>query len=265
MKSIVHLLTAALAFHVVACGSSSKQPSVTKLSVATAPAGDLTVELLADAALATGLTPIYIKVTTAGGQVVTDATVTLFSLMSMSSGMQHSAPVIGEPAIAPDGLYHGNVVFQMVSSTDDIWSATVDVTQPGAAAVEASFPSLTVTDSGRAKVFTYTDPVTAVATNYVSSLNFVNPPTIGLNPIIFTLHQMQDMMTFVPVVDAAPVLDPEMPSMGHGSPGSVDPTPTSLGQYQGSLSFSMAGTWETTVTVNEGTIALGAPVFTTTF
>jgi hypothetical protein len=73
------------------------------------------------------------------------------------------------------------------------------------------------------------------------------------------------MMTFVPVNDATLVLDPEMPSMGHGSPDSVDPTLTASGRYEGSLSFSMTGLWETTVTVSEAGVVLGAPVFTTNF
>lgn len=90
-------------------------------------------------------------------------------------------------------------------------------------------------------------------------------PKIGLNPIVFTLHKMQDMMTFVPVDDATLVFDPEMPSMGHGSSGSVNPTATSLGRYEGQLSFSMAGTWDTTVTVSQAGVTLGTPMFTTTF
>jgi hypothetical protein len=184
--------------------------------------------------------------------------------MSMSSGMQHSAPVLDQPAIASDGIYHGSVVFQMASGTMGSWSATVDVAQPGAAPVEARFEALNVADSGRSQVFTYTDPVSAMATKYVSSLNLTASAQIGLNPIVFTLHQMQDMMTFVPVNDATLALDPEMPSMGHGSPGSIDPTLTAPGRYQGSLSFSMTGEWKTTVTVSE-TVVLGAPVFTTNF
>jgi hypothetical protein len=265
MHSVARILFAALAFQIAACGSSSTPASATKVSLATAPAGDLTVELLTDTALQTGLTPIYVKVTTSGGQAVTDAAVTFVPLMSMSSGMQHSAPVLDQPAIVSDGLYHGNVVFQMASSTMGSWSATVDVVQPGATAVEARFEALNVADSNRSQVFTYTDPVTGAASKYVSSLNLTASPKIGLNPIVFTLHQMQDMMTFVPVNDATLALDPEMPSMGHGSPGSVPPAFTAPGRYEGSLSFSMTGQWETTVTVSEAWVVLGAPVFTTNF
>jgi hypothetical protein len=56
-----------------------------------------------------------------------------------------------------------------------------------------------------------------------------------------------------------------MPSMGHGSPGSVDPAHTALGRYAGQLSFSMPGDWETTLTVSRGGAVLGAPKFATRF
>jgi hypothetical protein len=173
--------------------------------------------------------------------------------------------MIGTPTVGADGLYHCEVVFQMASSAMGSWSATVGVTPAGSSAVEASFPTLTVTDSGRAKTFSYTDPVTSVVTKYVASLNFEAAPRVGLNPVIVTLHRMQDMMTFAPVDDATFVLDPQMPSMGHGSPGSVNPTLTSSGVYDGQLSFSMTGDWETTVTVSRGGVTIGAPVFATTF
>ena len=250
-----------------ACSNDTKNSPTakTKVSVASAEAGDATVELLTDDKLQTGLTPIYVKITTADGKAITDANVTFVPMMTMSSGMQHSAPVIGNPSYETDGYYHGNVVFQMASSDVDIWSATVRINETDADTNEAIFANLSVSDSGRAQVFTYTDSATSVATKYVSSLNLTNSPQVGLNPVIFTLHQMQSMTTFEPIEDATLVVDPQMPSMGHGSPGSVNPTATSLGCYEGKVSFSMAGTWETTVSVSQAGVSLGAPKFTTTF
>ena len=140
------------------------------------------------------------------------------------------------------------------------------VERPGAAAVDATFSDLTVADTGRAKSFTFTDPSTSVAAKYLLSLNFKVAPKVGLNPVVVTLHRMQDMMTFVPVDDAAITLDPQMPSMGHGSPGSVNPTLTSLGRHEGQLSFSMAGDWETTISVSKSTgEALGSVTIATSF
>jgi hypothetical protein len=267
MKPSLRLVTLVALPLLASCGSSKSntQSAPARVSVGQAMAGDMTVELFTDDQLETGLTPIYIKVAGADGSAVTDAQVTFFPLMSMSSGKQHSCPVIGAPTIDTDGLYRTAAVFQMASTDMDKWSATVSVNDSDADANVASFSTLNVSDSGRAQVFSYTDPNSSETVKMVSSLNFEAPPAVGLNPIVFTLHKMLDMMTFAPVDDVTVVLDPQMPSMGHGSPGSVNPTPTSLGRFQGQLSFSMAGTWETTVTVNQAGVTLGTPKFTTTF
>jgi hypothetical protein len=253
----------------IACSNSNNSnnsPAAnTKVSLGTAEAGDMTVELLTDTKLETGLTPVYIKIVGVDGKSVTDANVSFFPLMSMSTGMSHTCPVLGKPVLAQGDLFHVDVVFQMATTDVDTWNATVGVNDTDADANDAVFPKLMVTDSGRAQVFTYTDPATSVATRYVSSLNFTNAPKVGLNPVIFTLHTRQDMMTFPEVDNVTIELDPQMPSMGHGSPGSVNPTSTSLGRYEGQLSFSMAGSWETTVTVSRGGVTLGTPKFTTTF
>lgn len=255
----------ALALAASGCASDEQDPAAPMTSLATVAAGELTVELLTDTQLETGMTPIYVSVRTAGGQAVTDATVTFTPVMTMTGGTSHGAPVLGAPTLGADGLYRCAVVFQMASGTMGSWSATVGVARPGSAPVEASFPSLTVADSGCGKTFSYTDPDTSAVTKYVASLNFAAAPRVGLNPVVVTLHRMQDMMTFVPVDDAVLALDPQMPSMGHGSPGSVDPTLSSPGVYEGQLSFSMAGEWETTVTVSRAGVTVGAPRFVTTF
>jgi hypothetical protein len=258
-------LLAALASPACA-GSPQEDPGDALTRVAAAPAGELTVELLTEGPrLETGLNPVYLKITTPSGQVVADADVTLSPEMAMSGGPTHGAPVIGAPAPGSDGVYRVEVVFQMATSMMGSWSATVGVTRPASAPVEASFPALAVADSGCAKTFTHFDPDDAVTSKYVASLDFRAAPRVGLNPVVATLHRMEDMMTFVPVTDATMALDPQMTSMGHGSPGSVDPTPTTLGRYEGQLSFSMAGTWETTVTISQDGATLGAPKFTTTF
>jgi hypothetical protein len=260
-------LIISLSLALAACGSQNDadEPATQMTSVATAQAGDLSVELLTTTQLETGRTPVYVRVKTAAGQLVTDATISVTPMMSMMGGMNHSAPVIGAPGYASDGTYRCDVVFQMASGSMGTWSAKVQVARPGAAAVEATFANLTVTETGRAKTFTYTDPSTSAITKYVMSLGFKSAPFVGLNPVVVTLHRMQDMMTFVPVEGASLVLDPQMPSMGHGSPGNVNPTATAPGVYEGKLSFSMPGDWETTITATSAGVAIGAPKFATTF
>jgi hypothetical protein len=266
MKPTVAYCSIALALSLAACGGSSTSNSGTlKTSVAIAQAGDLKLELLTDSRLEVGMTPVYVKVTTGTGTVVKDATVTMTPIMTMTS-MVHSAPVVGTPGLSDDEYYGCAVVFSMPSGAMGSWDAKVTVQRPAAAAVDATFSNLTVADTGRAKSFTFTDPSTSATTKYLLSLNFKATPRVGLNPVVVTLHRMQDMMTFVPVDDAAFMLDPQMPSMGHGSPGSVNPTLTSLGRYEGQLSFSMAGDWQTTISVTQSTgEALGNVTIATTF
>jgi hypothetical protein len=256
------ILTFSLAL--AACGSDNNSSTTTPMaSVATMQAGDLSVELLTATQLEVAKTPVYVRVKTAAGTAVTDATVSITPIMTMSGGTQHSAPVMGPPALASDGTYRCDVVFQMPSSAMGSWAIKVTVTRPGAVPVDATFANLTVTDAGRAKTFLYTDP--SNSTKYVMSFGFAAAPIVGLNPVTVTLHRMQDMMTFVPVEGASFTLDPQMPSMGHGSPGSVNPTAVAPGVYEGKLSLSMPGDWETTITATGGGVTLGSAKFATTF
>jgi hypothetical protein len=269
MKRSIHWFVVVAVLSLVACSSDSTPAKLdaaeARASVAVASAGDLTVELLTDSKLQTGMTPVYLKIAGATGELVRDAAVTLTPMMAMSTGMNHTCPVMGAPTLASDGVYVTNVVFLMPTSDAGSWSATVDIARPDGSAAQAVFPVLDIADSGQLQMFTYTDPVSAVVTKFITSLNFVTQPRIGLNPIVFTVHRRQDMMSFPSVDDAVIALDPQMPSMGHGSPGSVNPVLTSPGRYEGQLSFSMAGEWQTTATITEGAVAIGAPTFKTTF
>lgn len=259
------LAALAAATFLAACGSTRDNAApAAKTTIASTTASGLEVTLLGDGAFSTGRNAVYVRVTQ-GGAPVTDATVTVMPMMTMTGGMQHSCPMVGAPALGADGLYEVDAIFQMASGMMGSWAIEVGVTRPGAAQVMASFPGVPVADSGRAKTFTYTDPNTSTVTKHVASLSFVSAPKVGLNPVEVTLHRMDGMMTFSPVTDATVALDPQMPSMGHGSPGSVNPVHVEEGRYEGQLSFSMSGTWETTITFHASAAVLGAPVFTTTF
>lgn len=248
-----------------ACGGSSTPAPTQRTSVAVVQAGDLRVELLTETRLEVGMTPLYVKVTTASGAAVSDAAITMAPLMRMGDGKQHAAPMIVSPELWDGSLYGCAVVFSMPSSAMDSWDLKVTVQRPSAAPVDALFQNLAVADTGRAKSFTFTDASASPTRKYLVSLNFAAAPAVGLNPVVVTVHEMVDMMTFVPVDDVAIALDPQMPSMGHGSPGSVNPTLTSLGRYSGKLSFSMPGEWQTKLTLTRSGQALGSVTITTNF
>jgi hypothetical protein len=258
-------LALAAASLLAACASGGTPAPEPLGVVATASAEDLTVDLLAERRLETGLSRVAIAVRTTSGARVTDAGVTFVPVMEMDGGYRHGAPVLAPPAADADGLHTCGVVFQMPSVAGGAWTARVAVSRPGLATVEVRFASLPVAESGRARTFTQVDPVTAEVASYVASLDLEAAPRVGLNPVAFTLHRMIDPLTFAPVDDATVALDPQMPSMGHGSPGSVDPTLASPGLYRGQLSLSMAGAWETTVTVRRAGAVAGTPTFALAF
>lgn len=260
-RSLPLLLAAAIA----GCSADPRDPSTNRTSLGTVATATLSVELLSDGPLGTGLTPVYVRVRGASGAVITDASVTLTPVMTMWTPMetQHGAPVAGAPTIDGDGFYRFEVVFQMGSMGTNSWSATVGVTPVGGAEEVAYFSPITVVDTGRARTFTYVDPGTLVETHYVASLNFPSAPRVGLNPVVVTLHSQASMTSFPPVDDATLALDPRLAMVS--STGSVDPTLVSPGRYEGEVSFSSAGEWETTITVTRGAVVAGTPVFTTIF
>jgi hypothetical protein len=64
------------------------------------------------------------------------------------------------------------------------------------------------------------------------------------------------MMSFPAIENYSIEFEPEMPTMGHGSPNNVNPTYTANGLYDGTVNFTMTGYWRINVTVKnaEGVI-----------
>lgn len=236
-------LSAIAALFVTACGGTPS-PQATRTTLATAQASGLRIELSTASRLEAGMTPIWIKVTTDAGAVVHDASVEVEPMMTMGDA-SHAAPVIDDATLSDADHYGCAIVFSMPSSMMASWSLKVMVQRPGAEPVVTTFRDVTVADTGRCK----SAVCAATSAKYVVSLNFDAAPRVGLNPVTVTVHRMEDMMTFVPVTDAVITMTPEMPSMPHGSPGSVNPTHTSMGRYSGKLSFSMPGDWVTTIAI----------------
>jgi hypothetical protein len=234
-------------------GGTDVEPAE-KVSIATATGGGYEVEILADAKLQVGLNDLHLRVTTSGAPV-TDATVAFLPLATTSGGARR-CPVMGTGLSSPDGLYQLGVVLDGATADGNAWSADVEVAAGGATAT-VSFAALTVV-AGKDLARSFESG----ATRYVMALEFQGALRVGLDPIVVTLHETEDGgMTYAPVDDATLSLDPQMPSMGHGASGSVDPVVTGEGWYEGKVAFSMPGDWLTTITVARGDAVIGAPGF----
>jgi len=252
----------AIAFLLASCsgGAAGTEdvPPVVDTSIATGSGGGYAIRLLASAPLQVGLNPLTVELQTVDGAPVEDAAVELLPLWTLGAET-HRCPVIGPTAAGADGRYGFYAVFQLASGPGS-WSVDVAVTRGGATEVIPLSDLAVVSGKALARSFE------AGGSRYVMALEFEVAPTVGLNPIVVTLHASQDLgMTFAPVSDATLALDPQMPSMGHGSPGSVDPTLVTPGWYEGQLSFSMTGEWVTTITAYRAAELIGAPEFTVWF
>ena len=86
-------------------------------------------------------------------------------------------------------------------------------------------------------------------------------PLVGKQPFEVFAMTKRGMMDWPPVDDLTLEITPEMPTMGHGSPGNVNPTPQGNGHYLGTVNFTMAGPWTVTVVAKRGETVLGETVF----
>lgn len=197
----------------------------------------------AEKALFVGYNKLYISIyDSATSTRLNDGHLELLQPVMDMMSMQHSAPVeYSETINTTSKFWQGAVVFTMPSSGGS-WKLhmgfhnhAVDKEGEGEITVTVNNPTTTVMKScivaadDSAKVF----------------ISLVQPkaPQIGLNNFEITLHKMEGMMSFPAVDDYTVEIEPEMPSMGHGSPNNINPVLTSDGHYMGKVNFTMTGLW----------------------
>lgn len=192
-----------------------------------------TVKLFSESGtLTTGYTNIYVTVTDDQGNSVENALVEFAPLMQMTS-MAHACPVEQPAFNATTGKYKGALVFIMSSMGGD-W--TLDVSVDG---VPVTF-DLNVEESATKVVGSYmgSDGVT-----YFISLLRPTNWQVGMNDFEVLIHKRESMMSFPADDDFTIDMDPEMMSMGHGSPNNVSPVSIGNGHYNGDVNFTMTGDW----------------------
>lgn len=239
----------------------TETPELVSLGLATT--ADLSVELLSREDLKVGLNEVYFRVKRLpGGELVERATVIQRPIMHMEAmGMEHSCPC-EQPALEvdEDGLFAGLVVFQMASGmAGDAWRNEVSVDLgDGSAPATVVFDDLAVAANDRRKELTVTDAMGATAKAIVT-LNFDGPLTAGQNTFTVTVHQKGDMMGMVwnAIEDLTITATPDMPSMGHGSSGNIDPIHVAAGRYEGSVNLFMPGSWRIILGFTKGETDLG--------
>lgn len=246
MKAVMPVIVFALV--AVGCGPEAEAPATqTPTPFATASAGGLTVEASSARPLAVGQNVIAYRITRDGAPV-TRAHVVQHPLMTMPM-KQHGCPTIEPGDADEDGAFSGTVIFTMPSGDEGHWDLALAITPEGGDEVTVTFESLSVADSTARK------SLTVDGVNTIFTIAFAGgAPGVGRNEYTVSAHRASDagMMRFEPVTDLTLTATPEMPSMGHGSSGNVDPVHRADGLYEGVASFSMAGDWALHVDVTAG-------------
>lgn len=220
---------------------------MTKISLGTVMLDqDQTATLWADDSLTTGYHKLYLSIEDASGAAISDATVSFLPLMDMGM-MLHSSPVESPVYNASTKLYEGAAVFTM-SSGSHAW--TINATING---TEKSFP-VHIPEAVTKITGTYNGKDN---NKYVVTLI---PPAkweVGMNDLEILVNKgAEDMMSFPPVEGLEISFEPEMPSMGHGSPNNENPVSEGKGHYKGKVNYTMTGDWTLHFELKENGIVL---------
>lgn len=209
------------------------------------------VKLWAYDSLFTGYNKLFVQLLdSVTGDALHEGHIYLMPEMDMGS-FKHSAPYenpTSEHADEDDGLFHCAVVFQMPGSTG--WSLKISVhNHDNNKEGEVTLP-LSVKDPEK----TRTRVITALNDSSSIIISYVEPsePFVGINEFEMTIHKRESMMSFPPVTTYTVEIEPEMPSMGHGSPNNINPYHTSMGHYDGKVNFTMSGLWRIHLLIKQG-------------
>ncbi len=222
-------------------------------------AGQMLIKVWSTDSLYSRYTNLFIEVRdSASDAVIENGDVTIMPMMQMPT-MNHSAPYENPSnTTAIDGLFPCNVVFQMPG--DMGWTLMVHVHEHvNGGEGEVTFPLMVKNpEPTRTRVVTpLNDPASRLVISYVQPQD----PKVGINDFEITLHSRETMMSWPAIENYTVEIDPEMPSMGHGSPNNVNPTHSADGHYDGSVNFTMTGLWRINLNIMDGSTVVDSTAF----
>ena len=202
-----------------------------------------TVKVYATEDLFVGYNYILVQVTdNATGLVLDNPDVMFMPMMEMNSGMKHACPVEQPDYNASLKVMEGTITFVMPSTGMGQWILGLKLKNT-AGIEEELMLNVEVVQKDEPQLFSF---ISANDPNQSLFVALVNPrmPQIGINDFEVVVYERLTMMEW-PAVDLLNIeIDPEMPTMGHGSPNNVHPTDMGDGHYLGKVNFTMSGYWK---------------------
>lgn len=253
MKNIFSamLLLAAATFFFSSCKKDKNttpqpQPAPQYYALGEAYNNGLRIALFSDATLQTGYERLYVALfDSASGNRISEAAVALTPVMDMGT-MVHSAPVENPASTnAVNQYFPGAAVFTMPGNSEE-WSVQVTVLRDGNTSMVSIPVSVVASSPARVKSFVSG----ADGASYFVALLQPRNPIVGINDLELAVFKKESMMSFPADSSMSIAVEPEMPSMGHGSPNNVNPTHAGSGHYKGKVNFTMTGSWRLNLDFN---------------
>jgi hypothetical protein len=157
--------------------------------------------------------------------------------------MQHSCPVENtEDTITTNGYFKSAVYFSMAGTALQ-WKLNFSFHNHKNETHGEGSIGVEVKANSPSKFKTTT---LSLDSNKVLFLSFLEPskPIVGINDFEIVLHHKKSGMEYTPVEEYTVEIEPNMPSMGHGSPNNINPVHQSEGHYKGKVNFTMTGLWQ---------------------
>lgn len=190
----------------------------------------------------TGYNEVYVSfVDSTDGSSLNIGKVTLTPMMNMGS-MTHSSPVENTTdSIATNGYFKSAVVFTMPGTASE-WSLNISFKNFKNGITGIGNLAFSVSSTTPAK---FKSTVLSLDNNRKVYISLIQPtsPQVGKNDFEIVIHEKVSSMNYPSIDDYTVEIEPEMPSMGHGSPNNVNPVFVSKGHYLGRVNFTMTGLW----------------------
>ena len=264
IKSYIYIIAIIIAFS--ACSKTNDvKPTETLEKITKIESDDksLLIELFSDQKIRTGYNPLYIRITDQkSNKELSPASIKIVPMMEMhmeSGSMIHSSPVENpNNSLTENGLIKAAVVFGMASDEHGRWTLEVEIKASNSSPIQNVSIPITVLQNKEEKIKTIK---LADGTTYMVTYIQPTTPKIGINEFEVVIHQRKSMFEFPAVNDFTITMEPQMPSMGHGSPNNISPVHTNVGHYNGKVNFTMTGLWRLNLDFMSG----GAVADTTQF
>ncbi len=204
---------------------------------------DYTVKVYAQEALFVGYNYILVQVEdNASGEILNNPDVMFMPVMEMNSGMMHACPLEQPTYNTSLQVMEGTITFVMPSMGMGKWNLGLKLKNSSGTEEEIKI-EVDIVQKAEPQLFSF---ISANDSNQRVFVALVNPrmPKIGINDFEIAVYEKQTMMSW-PAVELLNIeIDPEMPTMGHGSPNNENPTDMGEGHYLGKVNFTMSGYWK---------------------